>query len=113
MRTYHTMDKAEFLTLTHLFHPQLGAHYIDMPTGRILVATSFANEWNEEEFHTRAKTKKSLPHPVWDGPYVISPAHQVELRHFFTTDDEAKNATVHDVVRKAAAIHPLMRLSTL
>lgn len=111
VKTFHTMDQGEWAGLTNLFHPQHGSHYIDLPNGRILVATAFASEFAEEEFHARSTTKRSLPHPVFEGTDTITADHAAELGHLFQSAEEASRATVRDVVRKAAAIHPLMRLS--
>ena len=110
-KTFHTMDKAEWLTLTALFHSRHSSHYIDLPNGRILLSAVFADEGSEEEFSLRAKSLQSLPHPVFSGNDKIAAGHVEELHHLFTSKEEAKGATVRDVVKKAAAVHPLMRLS--
>ncbi len=110
-KTFHTMDKAEWLKLAGLFHPQHGSHYIDLPNGRILLCADFVDEGTEEAFSLRATSLKSLPHPVFSGTEKISAYHVDELSHLFAGKEDSRKATVHDVVRKAAAIHPLMRLS--
>lgn len=110
-KTYHTMDKAEWEGLVHLFHPQHGSHYIDLPNGRILLAATFASEGAEEAFSLQTTTLQSLPHPVFSGTDKISGAHAGELGHLFPNGKDAAQANVRDVIQKAAAIHPLMRLS--
>jgi hypothetical protein len=106
-KTYHTMDKAEWAGLTDLFHPQHGSHYIDLPNGRIIVAVDFADEGAEEAFGLRSASRKSLPHPVFEGTDKIAAHHVAELGHLGVD----KNSTVRDVIKKVSAIHPHMKLS--
>jgi len=110
-KTYHTMEKTELAGVLNLFHPQHGSHYIDLPNGRILLAASFLTEGAEEAFGLQVKSLQSLPHPIFSGSDKISVGHVEELSHLFTSKEEARSATVRDVVKKATAIHPLMRLS--
>jgi hypothetical protein len=114
-RTYHIMSKAEWMRFVHYFHPQYGSHYIDLPSGKILVAVSFMQEASEDFFETTA-AKNSLPHPVWNGNDTINPEHVEELHHLFegeTADEKkaaASKATTKDVVARASKIHPLLRM---
>jgi len=105
--TYHIMDKAEWVKHVNLFHPQYGSHYIDLPSGKILMAANFGNEGSEEDFLTSAQ-KDSLPHPVWEGTQKISSSQAAELAHLGITTEH----TVLDVARAAAKIHPMLKLRT-
>lgn len=108
MKTFHTMTKEEWQSLINYFHPIHGSHYIDLPNGRVLVAVQFSTEWAEESFHALAKTKTDLPHPVWQGTEFLGKEHLDEVGHLVA---HVSKPTVHDVIRAAAAIHPLMKLS--
>lgn len=117
-KTYHTIDKDELEEHKDWFDPIHGCHYIDLPNGRVLVAANFANEHQEHRFHTLTKTRKSLPHPVFNGHDKLHPDHHEELGHMFNEDDEhgdgvthVSQATVHHVIRRAHKLHPLMKLS--
>lgn len=116
-KTYHLMDKTEWLTLIDLFHPAYGSHYINLPNGRILLAASFSHEGSEEMFHMSAKTMTSLPHPVFQGTDPISVAHANELAAHSGLFPEpnaqqvAAKCTVRDIIARAAKEHPLMRLT--
>jgi hypothetical protein len=101
VRTFHVMDKAEWEKFIHSFKD---SHYIDLPSGKILVGTSFPNEASEEHFESASKL--SLPHPVWEGNQKLSDEHVAELGHLGLTT----NHTVLDVARTAAKIHPLLKL---
>jgi hypothetical protein len=105
--TYHLMEKAEWFKHKDLFHPQYGSHYIDLPSGKVLVAATFGTEASEEHFLATAH-KDSLPHPVWEGTQKISASQAGELSHMGITTDH----TVLDVARAAAKIHPKLKLRT-
>jgi len=117
MKTFHIMDLAEFHAVRETFHPQGGAHYIDLPSGKILVAARFADESAEEHFHARATGKIDLPHPAFSGNQALSADHVEHLAHLFEGASAAEKkatagkANIHEVVKRAAKIHPLMRLS--
>jgi hypothetical protein len=113
-RTYHIMEKSEWRKYVHYFHPQYGSHYIDLPSGKILVAVTFMQDASEDFFETAVK--KSLPHPVWNGNETLDEEHVEELHHLFdgATAEEKKaaasKATTKDVVARASKIHPLMKM---
>lgn len=83
--TYHIMDKAEWQKWINSFHAQLGSGYHDLPSGKILVAVSFHNEFFEEQFMANA-VKDSLPNPVFEGNTPISASHVDELNWLFADD---------------------------
>jgi hypothetical protein len=115
VKTFHIMDKPEWGKFVPYFHQQSGSHYIDLPSGKILVAVAFSSEASENHFEDNAG-KDSLPHPVWNGNDTLTSSHVEELFHLFdgNTDDEKKvaasKATTKDVAAKVSKIHPLMRL---
>lgn len=127
IKTFHTLDQAEFLQVINAFHPQYGAHGIQIGNGRVLIAAAFLSDSQEEYFAENTKTRNSLPHPIFAGTEIINAQHQQELAFLFNgqNPDGTANtamtvfsdgavpasATVHNVIRRAAAIHPLMRLS--
>jgi hypothetical protein len=104
VKTFHIMAKDEWRKHIHSFHPQYGSHYIDLPSGKILVATSFASEASEEHFDNADKL--SLPHPIWEGNQKLNAGHVAELGHLGITEAH----TVLDVARTVSKIHPLMKL---
>jgi hypothetical protein len=103
-RTYHILSKDEWKKFVPTFHPQYGSHYIDLPSGKILVAVAFSSEASEEHFDSAEKL--SLPHPVWEGNQKLSAEHVAEIGHLGLTTD----STVLDAAKAAAKIHPAMRL---
>jgi hypothetical protein len=113
-RTYHVMSKDEWMRFVPYFHPQFGSHYIDLPSGKILVAVTFLQDASEDFFETAVKN--SLPHPVWNGNDTINAEHVDELHHLFEgeTPEEKKaaasKATTRDVAARASKIHPLMKM---
>jgi hypothetical protein len=104
-RTFHIMEKDEWMRFVPYFHPMYGSHYIDLPSGKILVAVAFSTEGSEDHFADTAE-KLSLPHPVLEGNQKLSVEHVAELSHLGITTEH----TVLDVARAAAKIHPLVRL---
>jgi hypothetical protein len=114
-RTFHIMAKDEWRKYINYFHPMYGSHYIDLPSGKILVAVSFMQEASEDYFEANA-VRNSLPHPVWNGNDTINAEHVEELHDLFegATIEEKKaaasKATKKDVAARASKIHPLLRM---
>src|SRR5690348_14022987 len=52
------------LRVTQLFHPRIGSHYIDLPSGLVLMMTSFDHDERAEDlFHAHPEVA-ILPHPT-------------------------------------------------
>jgi|SRR5947209_743955 len=105
--------------ITQLFHPIIGAHYIDLPGGMILMMTSFDhNERCEDLFHAHPEVA-ILPHPTTDGrrplkEHVRAPDYKFEQHHLDALMDHPDlkimpTDSVLDVAGKASAIHPEVR----
>jgi hypothetical protein len=111
---------AVMVKTVQIFHPLIGSHYLELPGDLLLLVTSFDHDERAEDiFHSHPEVA-ILPHPTLDGNlplkshlgregYKFSQAHLDALQgHALMGVSEAD--TVLDVFRKAAGIHPLMRL---
>lgn len=112
-------SEAVLQPITQLFHPLIGAHYVDLPNGMILMMTSFDhNERSEDLFHEHPEVAV-LPHPTRDGnkplkAHIGLPGYKFEQHHLDALTGHRdlsirETDTVLDVARKAAAIHPEVR----
>jgi hypothetical protein len=108
-----------YTPITQLFHPLIGAHYIDLPGGMALMMTSFDHDERcEDLFHAHPEVA-ILPHPASDGRkplknHVGTPQYKFEQHHLDALMGHpelkiAETDTVLDVARKAALIHPEVR----
>src|SRR5215467_592 len=102
-----------------LFHPMLGAHYIDLPNGMVLMMTSFAHDERCEDLFHGHPDVAILPHPTRDGNkplknHVDAPEYKFIQHHLDALVGHREMGilpadSVLDVARKAAAIHPEFR----
>jgi hypothetical protein len=127
VKQYAITDRDTWLAHVDTFHPAHGSHYIDLedamgnPTGKLLVAVAFYHDGPEDAFFAHPLVDR-LPHPVFEGNVPIDPEkHARPLKDHLFSDvpigaqrlNAARAATVLDVARRAAKLHPLMRLSAL
>lgn len=107
------------LDVVKLFHPMIGAHYVDLPNGMILMCTSFDHsEAAEDIFHSHPEVA-ILPHPTLMGnvslrEHIGSHGHRFQPQHLEALKGHAAmnvkdSDTVVDLARKASAIHPEVR----
>ena len=106
MNTYYIASKDAFLSHIDWFHPQLGAHYIDLPNGQILVSASFPANHSSIEIWEAKASVQTLPHPVFEGTKKLDPQHIAALASLGITPAH----TVIDVAKAAGAISPLLKL---
>lgn len=111
MKQYFITTKEFAEKHAHCFCPKDGSHFIDLPSGEILIAVNFHSEATEEHWHGMAGpgAHEPLPHPMWDGNEPIKPHHHDKLKHLGGLST-MKAPTVHDVAHHAGQRHPLMRL---
>jgi hypothetical protein len=132
MNFYYTVDKQTFLDNVHLFCRQLGAHYIDLPDGTILLSANFPQSHYHQDAWESLDGVQALPNPLFAPTQPISDAQQTALTDVLTptTDAPVQTAqvapaqlsvattdstpapapTVLDVATAAAQINPLMKL---
>ncbi|HYL92275.1 MAG TPA: hypothetical protein VEW69_03865 [Alphaproteobacteria bacterium] len=104
---------------TRLFHPRIGSHGLELPSGMVLLMTSFDHsEACEDLFHGHPEVA-ILPHPTLGGTLMLKEVvknkeykfTQAHLDALMGNSDLAikDTDTVLDVARKASAIHPELR----
>jgi hypothetical protein len=102
-----------------LFHPMIGAHYIDLPNEMILMCTSFDHsEAAEDLFHSHPEVA-ILPHPTLMGnvslkEHIGNRGHRFQQQHMEALISHADmnvqdSDTVTELARKASTIHPEVR----
>jgi hypothetical protein len=118
MKTYHIMTLEDFHATMHLFDKTRGGHYMDLPTGKIIVAACFDRDEIEEQFHLALPNKIDLPHPMYEGNAPMGDEIAEHLHHWFTEHEKvedrkkaASSATIAEIVRRAVARNPLFRVS--
>lgn len=121
MKTYHTMDLADWESLIKRgfpFDPSFGAHWIPLPNGRIFLVAKFSSDEMEARFAEATPSRRSLPHSVYEGTKTLSPEHVEELHHLFDEHESiedrkkaASQATIFDVVRHVSKKYSLFRLT--
>ena len=107
------------VSMLQLFHPIIGAHYIDLPHGMVLMMTSFDHDERCEDLFHAHPAVAILPHPASDGRkplkhHVAASGYRFDQRHLdaLTTHRELgilETDSVLEVARKASAIHPEVR----
>jgi hypothetical protein len=111
-----------------LFHPVLGAHYINLADGRILLSAHFHENHYSQDAWEAIDGVEPLPNPLFASADPISDAHATALSDVLVTsavpsESKGKQAslnaaipaivpTVSDVAKAAAQVHPLMKLRT-
>ena len=106
LNTYYLADLATFNENASRFHPQLGAHYIVLPSGKLLVSAHFPAVHGALESWEVQEGVEGLPHPVFEGTKPIADSHVEQLAHLGIV----KGHTVLDVAKAVGGIHPLMKL---
>jgi hypothetical protein len=106
LNLYYITDALTFADHVNFFHPQLGAHYIDLPGGKILVSAHFPINHASIEMWESHPNVEALPHPVFEGSKPLTAGHVSTLASIGVKPGH----TVLDVATRAAAIHPLMKL---
>jgi hypothetical protein len=106
LNTYYICTKEAFQAHIGSFHPQLGAHGIDLPDGRILLSAHFPESHHSIETWEAREGVEPLPHPVFEGSAALGDKHVAALAHLGIK----KGHTVLDVAKAAAGAHPLMKL---
>lgn len=105
--------------MAQLFHPIIGSHYIDLPSGMVLMMTSFDHDERcEDLFHGHPEVA-ILPHPTLDGRkplknHLGASGYRFAQRHLDALTGHrdlgiVDTDSVLDVARKASAIHPEVR----
>jgi hypothetical protein len=89
MNFYYTTDKQTFLDNIHLFCRQLGAHYIDLPDGTILLSANFPNSHYHQDAWEALPTVQALPSPLFDASTPISADQQTALAAVLTPVSDA------------------------
>lgn len=119
MKNYYITDKDTWLAHVNTFCPDLGSHYIDLPSGEILVCVAFARKDEASrlkwEDHSQVKV---LPSVQLEADVELDDDDTDKVKHLLP--DQAKRGsaaaqpkmktTIRDVARGAGAMHPLMRL---
>jgi hypothetical protein len=109
MNIYYIANKQVFLDNNHLFHPTLGAHYIDLPSGNILVSAHFAQTHAGITQWEALNGVQPLPHPLFAAGMALPPAIVTALSSLGIQTGH----TIIDVVKAAASIHPLMKMRAI
>jgi hypothetical protein len=101
-----------------LFHEVLGAHWIDLPGGHILMSTDFNTEACEETWHQNSQVAH-LPHPTREGNVSLFDHMQNPEKRFTQAHMDALASigvspahTVWDIHKIASKISPLVKLSS-
>jgi hypothetical protein len=125
-----TLVAFQAATAAQLFHPNLGAHYIDLADGRLLLSAHFPESYYQQDAWEAMDGVEPLPDPLLASTEPISGDHATALSDVLATTASAapsgamgKQAsldaatpapvtqpTVLDVANAAAQIHPLMKL---
>ena len=106
LNLYYITDHETFLEHVNFFHPQLGAHFIFLPDGRILVSCNFGPGHSAIEKWEQHPKVEALPHPVFQGTKPLDAKHVAALAHLGIKEGH----TVLDVAKAAATEKPLMKL---
>jgi hypothetical protein len=104
-KIYAICDRKAYEEFKDNFCPMHGSHYIDLPSGRLLVLGFFHKEENEIAFAVKEGVE-ILPDPFFSSSKNLEPSHIEELRDLGVSE----SSTILDVGRAAAARHPLMKL---
>lgn len=128
MTLYYVTDKATFEANVDKFHSKLGAHYIDLSNGQILLAANFPESHFEQDAWESISTVELMPNPLFQATAPISDSHQTALADVLAAQaapaapagkqmanmaapaTPAPNNTVTDVAAAVAQINPLMKL---
>lgn len=122
-KTYHILDLNDVLKVAaqNRFHAAEGAHWENLPNGKVFLVANFPDEGAEEHFlKETAGSRTSLPHPVYGASEPISEEHAKHLHdHPFTVPEhdkaehklaKAKTLTVHDIAKRFGAKMPKFKL---
>jgi hypothetical protein len=119
----HICDLRDVMNCYQHFHEHEGAHWENLPSGKVLVIANFRDAGAEEHFLNITKGSRiSLPHPLHpksvhepiseeaakhlhDHPHLFKEHEKVE--HKLTA---AKTCTVHDVIERMAKVNPKFRM---
>jgi hypothetical protein len=109
MNSYYIADKQVFIDNCDLFHQTLGAHYIDLPSGKILISAHFQQTHAGIEKWESLSGVNPLPHPLFAPATPLPPAAVTVLSSLGIVTGH----TVMDVIKAASAIHPLFKLRAI
>ena len=121
MRRLYIVPKSVWFeaAMQDTFHPREGSHYFDLDATHILLCASFSHEGAEDRWHAHPDVV-ILPDPMFEGndpiaKFIHSPTKKLKTSHIamlagHATLGFAPADTVLDLGRKAAAIHPLVKL---
>jgi hypothetical protein len=103
-RIYVICPKATLMQHRDYFHERHGAHFIDLPDGRVLAVAHFSGEAGENVF-TSDKSVEVLPDPLYESQRELSPEHLAATAHL---NPEGK--TIFHLAKAAGRVAPMLKL---
>jgi hypothetical protein len=122
MKDYYITDRDTWFAHVNTFCPELGSHYIELPSGDILVAVHFArkDEANRLRWQDHPKVK-TLPSIQLEGDVELDDDDTEKVKHLLPNPElrgraqlapgqQKLKTNIRDVARAAGSNHPLMRV---